>query len=76
MDGLDPMAVFCNMSSTPVTAVLHHNLEEWTEVGDEYDEAFSFNGEVGLLMTCPFISIDIFVVKVNSLRPSDAYMRQ
>ena len=45
-DGLDPISVFCNMSSTPVTAVLHHNLEEWTFV-DDYEDTGSYNGEVG-----------------------------
>ena len=38
------------MSTTPVTAVLHHNREEWTRVhGDQnnYEAAGSFNGQVG-----------------------------
>ena len=44
-DGLDPISVFCNMSSTPITAVLHHNLENWTTVSG-YEEAGSYNGQV------------------------------
>ena len=44
-DNIRPLAVFCNMSSSPVTAVLHHNLEEWTHVTG-YDPSGSYNGEV------------------------------
>ena len=29
-DDLDPLSVFCNMSSNPVTDMLHHNLQNWT----------------------------------------------
>ena len=45
-DGLDPLSVFCNMSGTPVTAVLHHNLEEWIYVKG-YEATGSYNGQVG-----------------------------
>ena len=45
-DGLDPISVFCNMSSHPVTAVLHHNLEELTYVHG-YEATGSYNGRVG-----------------------------
>ena len=45
-DGLDPISVFCNMSSTPVTAVLHHNREEMTNVTG-YDVQTSYNATVG-----------------------------
>ena len=45
-DNLDPISVFCNMSSTPVTAVLHHNLEEWSYVKG-YEPPGSYNGQVG-----------------------------
>ena len=34
------------MSSNPVTAVLHHNREEWTHVKG-YKARRSYNGEVG-----------------------------
>ena len=44
-DGLDPLSVFCNMSSTPITAVLHHNLEEWVFVKG-YEATGSYNGQV------------------------------
>ena len=44
-DDLDPISVFCNMSITPVTAVLHHNLEEWIYVSG-YEETGSYNGQV------------------------------
>ena len=39
------------MSSNPVTAVLHHNREEWTYVDgyeNNYEEAGSFDGQVGI----------------------------
>ena len=45
-DSLDPISVFCNMSSTPVTAVLHHNLENWTHVHG-YNARGSYNAQVG-----------------------------
>ena len=45
-DGLDPMPVFCNMSSTPVTAVVHHNRENWTYVSG-YADPGSYDGQVG-----------------------------
>ena len=44
-DALDPISVFCNMSSTPVTAVLHHNLENWTYVSG-YDAPGSYPAQV------------------------------
>ena len=44
-DGLDPISVFCNMSSSPVTAVLHHNREEWTFVNN-YESVGSYDGLV------------------------------
>ena len=44
-DGLDPIPVFCNMSSHPITAVLHHNLEELTYV-QGYEATGSYNGQV------------------------------
>ena len=44
-DGLDPISVFCNMSSSPVTAVLHHNREEWTHVTG-YEDIGSYDGQV------------------------------
>ena len=46
-DGLDPISVFCNTSSTPVTAVLHHNLENWTHVKG-YEASGSYNAQVWL----------------------------
>ena len=45
-DGLSPILVYCNMSSSPVTAVLHHNREEWTHVTG-YGGKGSYHGEVG-----------------------------
>ena len=47
---LDPISVFCNMSSTLVTAVLHHNLENWTYVHG-YLDPWSYNGQVGSATT-------------------------
>ena len=44
-DGLDPLSVFCNMSRTQITAVLHHNLEEWVFV-QGYEGPGSYNGQV------------------------------
>ena len=44
-DGFDPMPVFCNMSSDPVTAVLHHNLENVTYIHG-YEGAGSYNAQV------------------------------
>ena len=44
-DGLDPISVFCNVSRTPVTAVLHHNQENWTHVHG-YEDVGSYNGQV------------------------------
>ena len=44
-DGLDPISVFCNVSRTPVTAVLHHNQENWTHVHG-YEDVRSYNGQV------------------------------
>ena len=44
-DGLDPISVYCNMSNTPITAVLHHNLENWTTVKG-YEATGSYNGQV------------------------------
>ena len=58
-DGHDPISVFCNMSSTPVTAVLHHNREEWTYVSG-YEAPGSYNGKVSCIAcwTCswPYIN--------------------
>ena len=45
-DGFDPILVYCNISTTPVTAVLHHNREEWTHVHG-YNAAGSYDGQVG-----------------------------
>ena len=45
-DGVDPVYVYCNMSSTPITAVVHHDREEWTYVSG-YEGAASYNGQVG-----------------------------
>ena len=45
-DGLNPVSVFCNLSSTPVTAVLHHNQENSTLV-QGYEDRGSYNAEVG-----------------------------
>ena len=45
-DGLDPIFVYCNMSSTPITAVLHHNREEWTHVHG-YEGPEMYDGQVG-----------------------------
>ena len=44
-DGLNPISVFCNLSSTPVTAVLHHNQESSTLV-QGYEARGSYNAEV------------------------------
>ena len=44
-DGLDPISVFCNISSTPATAVLHHNIENWTLV-DGYESSGSYTAQV------------------------------
>ena len=44
-DAQDPISVFCNMSSSPVTAVLHHNLEKWIHVND-YEPVGSYDGLV------------------------------
>ena len=46
-DNIRPLTVFCNMSGSPVTAVLHHNLEEWTHVTG-YDPSGSYNGKASL----------------------------
>ena len=47
-DGLDPVYVYCNMSSAPITAIVHHDREEWTLVnGMEFEGAASYNGRVG-----------------------------
>ena len=48
-DGLNPISVFCNMSSISATAVLHHNLEDWTLVNGT-EEAGSYSGRVGYLI--------------------------
>ena len=45
-DKLDPVYVFCNMSSTPITAIVHHDREEWTFVSG-YEKRGSYNGQVG-----------------------------
>ena len=59
-DGLEPMAVFCNMSSSPVTAVLHHNQENWMHV-DGYENKGSWNGVV-----CIYIYIYIYInININ-----------
>ena len=51
-DGLDPVYVYCNMSSTPITAVVYHDREEWTLVnGMEFEEAGSYDGQVGFVIT-------------------------
>ena len=47
-DDLDPIYVFCNMSSSPVTAVLHHNREDISYVSG-YEAHGSYNGEVGFV---------------------------
>ena len=44
-DDLDPIVVFCNMSSSPVTAYLHHNRENWTYVSG-YGGIGSYDGKV------------------------------
>ena len=44
-DGLGPISVFCNMSSRPIPAVLHHNRENWTTVRG-YEKPGSYNGQV------------------------------
>ena len=44
-DGLDPISVFCNTSSTPATAVLHHNVENWTLV-QGYESSGSYTAQV------------------------------
>ena len=41
-DGLDPISVCCNMSSTPATAMLHHSREDWTYVSG-HEERRSYN---------------------------------
>ena len=48
LDDMDPISVFCNMSSSPVTAVLHHNLEEWTYVSG-YEGSGSYEGQVRIV---------------------------
>ena len=45
-DGLDPVSVYCNMSNTPITAIVHHDREEWTFVNG-YERPGSYNGKVG-----------------------------
>ena len=45
-DGVDPITVFCNTSSSPVTALLHHNLEDWTLVSG-YESPGSYDARVG-----------------------------
>ena len=45
-DGFEPIGVFCNISSTPVTAVVHHNLEEWLHITG-YEGRGSYEGQVG-----------------------------
>ena len=45
-DGTGPISVFCNMTNTPVTAVLHQGLENWTHVSG-YEVTGSYNGLVG-----------------------------
>ena len=52
-DYLDPISVFCNMSSTPVTAVLHHDLEKWTHVHG-YERPGSNNAQVGAVSTLEY----------------------
>ena len=52
-DGLDPISVFCNTSSTPATAVLHHNFEEWTHVSG-YEAAGSYEAKVWFGQIVPF----------------------
>ena len=44
-DDLDLISVFCNMSSSTVTAVLHHNLEQWSYVSG-YDAPGSYHAQV------------------------------
>ena len=44
-NGIDPIRVFCNTSSTPITAILHHNLEDLTRV-QGYDSPGSYNAKV------------------------------
>ena len=61
-DGVDPLSVFCNMSSDPVTALLHHNMEELAFVTG-YEDAGSYNGQVSYVENAnihyniPFVSI-------------------
>ena len=45
-DGFEPIGVFCNISSTPVAAVVHHNLEEWLHITG-YEGRGSYEGQVG-----------------------------
>ena len=54
-DGVDPITVFCNTSSSPVTAVLHHNLEDWTLVSG-YERPGSYNAPVGSGQLVLFVS--------------------
>ena len=44
-DDLEPIGVFCNISSTAVTAVLHHNLEEWSH-NTGYEGIGSYEGQL------------------------------
>ena len=48
-DGLDPISMFCNMHSIPVTAVLEYNLEDWTLINSS-KTAGSYNGQVSYVI--------------------------
>ena len=56
-DGLHPMSVFSNMSSTSVTAVVHHNLENWTYVSG-YADPGSYDGQVGSVFACALLPVN------------------
>ena len=54
-DGVDPITVFCNTSTSPVTAMLHHNLENWTLVTG-YESPGSYNAEVSCGQLVPLVT--------------------
>ena len=51
-DGPDPISVFCNMSSSSVTVVLHHNQEEWAYVNG-YEDRKSYEAWVSIVSLWP-----------------------
>ena len=61
-DCLEPILVYCNMSSNPVTAVLHHNREEWTHVHG-YGPPGSYDGQVGFVA-----SVGQTLITIGSVR--------